>query len=181
MGLAYTLSKSEGIQGYDWATEELFGEQGLRDRYYGPPTVTTAQLTNITGITRADRRHVLVVHYSYEVPTLNIPVLKTRVGDWLVYWGLMRMNDLARAELAQYDRGYLIAELTRAAGLGGRNREVGGTAERARTSVTRSLRYALARLAEQHAALATHLRQTVRTGTYCAYTPDPLSPTLWRF
>ena len=69
MGLAYTLSKSEGIQGYDWLTEELFGEQGLRDRYYGPPTVTTAQLTNITGITRADRRHMLVLNYSYEIPT----------------------------------------------------------------------------------------------------------------
>ena len=82
MGLAYTLSKSEGIQGYDWATEELFGEQGLRDRYYGPPTVTTAQLTNITGVTRADRRHVLVFNYSYEIPTLNLPVLKQLLGDW---------------------------------------------------------------------------------------------------
>jgi hypothetical protein len=82
MGLAYTLSRSEGMQGYDWATEELFGEQGLRDRYYGPPTVTTAQLTNITGITRADRRHVLVLHYSYEIPTINKPILKYVLGDW---------------------------------------------------------------------------------------------------
>ncbi len=28
MGVAYTLSKSEGIQGYDCATEELFGRAG---------------------------------------------------------------------------------------------------------------------------------------------------------
>ncbi|HTG89116.1 MAG TPA: hypothetical protein VL914_02940, partial [Vicinamibacterales bacterium] len=82
MGLAYTLSKSEGIQGYDWLTEELYGDQGLRDHYYGPPTVTTAQLTNITGITRADRRHMLVLHYSYEIPTLEIPVLKYLLMDW---------------------------------------------------------------------------------------------------
>ncbi len=76
MGLAYTLSKSEGIQGTTGSTEELFGEQGLRDRYYGPPAVTTAQTTNITGVTRSDRRHVLVLHYSYEIPTLNLPVVK---------------------------------------------------------------------------------------------------------
>jgi hypothetical protein len=82
MGLAYTLSKSEGIQGYDWLTEELYGDQGLRDRYYGPPTVTTTQLTNITGITRADRRHVLVLHYSYEIPTLDKPILKYLFSDW---------------------------------------------------------------------------------------------------
>ena len=79
MGLAYTLSKSEGIQGYDWLTEELYGEQGLRDHYYGPPTVTTAQLTNITGITRADRRHMLVLHYSYEIPTLDLPIAQVHV------------------------------------------------------------------------------------------------------
>jgi hypothetical protein len=82
MGLAFTLSKSEGLQGYDWATEELFGEEGLRDRYYGPPAVTTAQTTNITAVTRSDRRHVLVLHYSYEIPTINKPFLKQVFGEW---------------------------------------------------------------------------------------------------
>jgi hypothetical protein len=90
-----------------------------------------------------------------------------------------RMNDLGRLELAQRDRDYLMTELTRAVGLGGRHRVVGGTAERARTSVTRSLRYALRRLAEHHPMLATHLGQAVRTGTYCSYTPDPLAPVVW--
>jgi hypothetical protein len=75
MGLAYTLSKVEGMRGYDWATEELFGEQGLRDRYYGPPTTDTEA---------QDRRHILVVHYSYEIPnpTPNIPILKQALGGW---------------------------------------------------------------------------------------------------
>jgi len=90
-----------------------------------------------------------------------------------------RMNDVGRVELAQRDRQYLMAELARAVGLGGRYRSVGGTAERARTSVTRSLRYALARLAEHHPALATHLGQSVHTGTYCRYAPDPLAPIVW--
>jgi tetratricopeptide (TPR) repeat protein len=91
-----------------------------------------------------------------------------------------RMNDVGRLELAERDRGYLIAELTQAMGLGGRHRAVGSTAERARTSVTRSLRYAIKRLAEHHPTLATHLENAVRTGTYCSYTPDPLAPVVWQ-
>ncbi|MPZ20795.1 MAG: hypothetical protein GEV06_23230 [Luteitalea sp.] len=84
MGLAYTLSKAEGMQGYDWATEELFGEKGLRDRYYGPPSVTEAQTTNLTGVSRSDRRHILVIHYSYDIPnpTPNIPLLKHALEGW---------------------------------------------------------------------------------------------------
>ena len=90
-----------------------------------------------------------------------------------------RRNDLGRVELAERDRDYLIAELAGAVGLGGRARSTGATAERARTSVTRSLRYALGRLAGHHPALATHLEQSVHTGTYCAYTPDPLAVIHW--
>ena len=90
-----------------------------------------------------------------------------------------RMNDVGRVELAQRDQEYLLAELARAVGLGGRPRSFGGTSERARTSVTRSLRYALGRLAQHHPALAAHLDQSVHTGTYCVYTPDPLSPIAW--
>lgn len=90
-----------------------------------------------------------------------------------------QMNDLGRVELAERDRDYLVAELTSAVGLGGRARSVGGTSERARTAVTRSLRYALKRLAEHHPALAAHLEQHVHTGTYCVYRPDSLSPVVW--
>lgn len=90
-----------------------------------------------------------------------------------------RMNDVGRLELAQRDRDYLTAELARAFGLWGRHRSVGGTAERARTSVTRALRYALGRLAHHHPTLAGHLDHSVHTGTYCSYTPDPLAPIRW--
>jgi hypothetical protein len=90
-----------------------------------------------------------------------------------------RLNDEGRVELAQRDRDYLLAELARAVGLRGRHRSVGGTTERARTSVTRSLRYALGRLARPHPTLAAHLEQSVHTGTYCSYTPDPIVPIVW--
>ena len=90
------------------------------------------------------------------------------------------MNDPARCELAEQDREYLIAELRRAVGLGGRHRSTGASAERARTAVTRSLRYALARLAEHHPVAAAHLDQHLRTGTYCCYSPDPIAPVEWQ-
>jgi hypothetical protein len=91
-----------------------------------------------------------------------------------------RRNDLGRIELAQRDREYLIAELARAVGLAGRTRVIGSDAERARTSVTRSIRYSLGRLAEHHPSVAAHLGQSVHTGTYCVYTPDPLVPPTWQ-
>ena len=78
------LSKAEGVQGYDWLTEELYGKEGLRDRYYGPPASTAAQITNPTGVTRTDRRHVLVINYSYEIPnpTPDHAFLKHVLGGW---------------------------------------------------------------------------------------------------
>jgi len=88
-------------------------------------------------------------------------------------------NDLARLALAERDREFLMVELSRAVGLGGRGRTVGGTAERARTSVAHSLRYALRRLAGQQPDLGAHLDRAVRTGTYCSYVRDPLSPVTW--
>lgn len=90
-----------------------------------------------------------------------------------------QMNDPARAELAERDREYLIAELSRAVGLGGSRREVGATAERARTAVTRSIRYGLDQLEASHPELAGRLRRGVRTGTYCSYEPDPMQPLRW--
>lgn len=90
-----------------------------------------------------------------------------------------RDHDEARRRLAERDRDYLLAELAGAVGLGGRARTTGGTAERARTSVTRSLRYALARIAEVHPELGGHLSRAVRTGSCCSYVPDPVVPLTW--
>jgi hypothetical protein len=90
-----------------------------------------------------------------------------------------QLNDPARKAHAEADRDYLVAELARAVGLGGRARTTGASAERARTSVARSLRYALGVLAEHHPAAAEHLQRGLRTGTYCSYRPDPIHPVTW--
>lgn len=89
------------------------------------------------------------------------------------------LDDLGRLELAERDRSYLLAELSSAVGLGGRNRTTGGVAERARSSVTRTLRFALQRLAQNHPLAAGHLERSINTGTYCSYTPDPTALVRW--
>jgi tetratricopeptide (TPR) repeat protein len=52
-------------------------------------------------------------------------------------------------------------------------------AERARVSVTRAIRQALARIADHHPALAQHLGVSIRTGAYCVYQLDPATHITW--
>ena len=78
MGAAYTLAKGEGYNsstnfgfGYDPYTDALGGEDAIRARYWGP--------------TADDRRHNLVINYSYSIPTLtDAPVLKQVLSEWQV-------------------------------------------------------------------------------------------------
>jgi hypothetical protein len=90
-----------------------------------------------------------------------------------------RCNDPTRAAKARHEMDFLVAELARAVGLGGRDRRAAAHAERARLNVTRAIRAAIANLARANPALGRHLAATVRTGRYCAYTPDPRVPITW--
>ncbi len=89
-------------------------------------------------------------------------------------------GDLARAERAEAEREYLIRELERAVGLGGRDRRAGSSSERARASVTQAVRHAIARIREHDEILGQHLDLTIRTGTYCSYVPDPRLAMAWK-
>jgi tetratricopeptide (TPR) repeat protein len=91
-----------------------------------------------------------------------------------------QLGDATRAALAEADRDYLVRELSHAYGLRGQTRRPNATSERARASVTRALRYAIDRIATHHTQLGDHLERTVRTGTYCSYTPDPRTPMTWQ-
>jgi catechol 2,3-dioxygenase-like lactoylglutathione lyase family enzyme len=88
-------------------------------------------------------------------------------------------NDPARAAKARQELDFLVAELARAVGLGGRDRRAASHAERARLNVTRAIRAAVANLARVNPALGRHLAVTIRTGRYCAYLPDPRAPIAW--
>lgn len=92
----------------------------------------------------------------------------------------LAMGDHGRAAQARAERDFLARELARAVGLGGRDRRAGSISERGRASVTRALRQAMARIEEHHPALGEHLERTIRTGTYCAYLPDPQVPAAWK-
>ncbi len=89
-------------------------------------------------------------------------------------------GDSPRAAQADSERDFLVRELARAVGLGGRERHAGSASERARSAVTRAVRQALSRIREHHAPLADHLDRTIRTGTCCVYLPDPRLAVAWK-
>jgi transcription elongation GreA/GreB family factor len=91
------------------------------------------------------------------------------------------LGDIERAAQSDAERDFLVRELSRALGLGGRDRRAASASERARVAVTRAIRYAMARIGQHHPSLGEHLNLAIRTGTYCVYLPDPRAPAGWRF
>ncbi len=85
--------------------------------------------------------------------------------------------DRPRREHAEAERDFLVRELATAYGLHGRIRRPGAPAERARTTVTSRVRYAIARVATAHPELGHHLTNSVRTGRFCSYMPE--TPVDW--
>jgi hypothetical protein len=89
-------------------------------------------------------------------------------------------NDPERAARAREEMEFIAQELSSAVGLGGRDRRAASAAERARVNVTRALKREIRRIADEDARLGRELSTTVRTGTFCAYEPDPRHPVQWR-
>lgn len=88
-------------------------------------------------------------------------------------------NDLGRSERLRAELDELVEALARALGLGGRDRRLGSLAERARSTVTWRIRHAVRKLHEVNEPLGRHLENSLRTGTFCAYSPE--QPVSWRF
>jgi hypothetical protein len=88
-------------------------------------------------------------------------------------------NDPERGARAREEMDFIAQELSSAVGLGGRDRRVASDAERARVNVTRALKREIRRIADEDARLGRELQTTVRTGTFCAYEPDPRRPVTW--
>jgi hypothetical protein len=76
-----------------------------------------------------------------------------------------------RARQVRAERDWLVAQLSSAAGFGGRTRSFPDQPERARVAVGKAIRRALARITEADAVIGEHLRQTVHTGVRCSYWP----------
>jgi hypothetical protein len=95
-----------------------------------------------------------------------------------------RLIDLreAEAEAVQHGDGYraarvrdemeaLASELAQGVGLGGRGRKASSTAEKARINVRKRLLDVFTRIGEHSPALAKHLKQSIKTGSFCSYDP----------
>lgn len=86
-------------------------------------------------------------------------------------------HDTSRAEIAREELDRIVEHLSGALGLGGRARQLGSAAERARSAVTWRIRNAIRKIASAHPRLGRHLENSVNTGTFCAYEPE--TPVDW--
>jgi hypothetical protein len=91
-----------------------------------------------------------------------------------------RRGDERRSARARAEREVVTRELERALGMGARDRHSASHAERARVNVTRAIRSAIKRISGYDRELGAELEIAVRTGTFCAYEPDPQRPRRWR-
>ena len=90
-------------------------------------------------------------------------------------------GNVERAEQAEQEIDALTRELSRAVGLGGRNRRAVSASERARQSIGKTIKSVLDRIAESDAGLAELFARSIKTGNFCSYQPDPDFPIAWEF
>ncbi len=86
------------------------------------------------------------------------------------------MNDLGRSEALSAELDQLTDHVSKAMGLGNRSRRLNAPAERARAAVTWRIRSAIKKIDTAHPALGQHLSNSIRTGTFCSYTPEKKIP-----
>ena len=91
------------------------------------------------------------------------------------------LGNVERAERAEQEIDTLISELSRAVGLGGRDRRAASASERARQSISKTIKSVVERIAQSDATLGDLLSRCVKTGYFCSYQPDRDSPLVWEF
>ncbi|MGZ4475204.1 MAG: hypothetical protein ACXVWW_05825 [Nocardioides sp.] len=80
-------------------------------------------------------------------------------------------GDPEASAAAQAEREAILTQVAAASGLGGRARRAGGSTERTRVAVKKAISAAIAAIEATDAEMAAHLREHVRTGTWCCYRP----------
>ena len=91
------------------------------------------------------------------------------------------LGNVKRAEQAEQEIDALTKELSRAVGLGGRDRRAASASERARQSITKTIKAVVERIAQRDADLGDIFSRCIKTGTFCSYQPDPDFPIAWEF
>jgi hypothetical protein len=88
-------------------------------------------------------------------------------------------NDIGKVSQIEEEIDFLESELCRSIGLGGRTRKWPSETERSRVNVTNAVRSVLAKLRKENPELARYLSNTIKTGRFCSFEPDPLVPFNW--
>jgi eukaryotic-like serine/threonine-protein kinase len=91
------------------------------------------------------------------------------------------LGNIERAEAAEAEIDALTRELSRAVGLGGRNRKAASASERARQSITKTIKAVVERIARSDSPLGDLFARCIKTGTFCSYQPDLDFPLAWEF
>jgi uncharacterized membrane protein len=89
------------------------------------------------------------------------------------------VGNVARAERAEQEIDALTSELSHAVGLGGRNRRAASASERARQSISKTIKSVVERIAQSDARLGDIFSRCIKTGNFCSYQPDPALPIAW--
>jgi hypothetical protein len=92
-----------------------------------------------------------------------------------------RFNDIGQVGVLQTELELLEDQIRGAFGLGGRSRRVGSHDERARVKITNSIRSAIDAIDVINPQLGRYLKNTVKTGAFCSYRPDPNVAIEWSF
>jgi non-specific serine/threonine protein kinase len=96
--------------------------------------------------------------------------------DYLLKSGDNKGAEEVKAELERIE--HEVVPLVSDVGL---NWRPASAAELARLNVTRAIRWALERISNQQSELGQLLIDSIRTGSYCCYLPNPEVPIHWRF
>jgi len=86
-------------------------------------------------------------------------------------------DDTDRAAKLREKIHFFEAELLKAHGLGGRARKSADIPDRARKAVSLAIKRSISNIEKEHPSLGGHLRNSIKTGRICSYSPD--SPTPW--
>lgn len=88
-------------------------------------------------------------------------------------------NDPERAARAREEMDAILEQLAAAVGLGGRDRKLGSSAERARVNVTKRIRATMDKVAEASPRLGRHLKAAIKTGTFLSYSGETEALRTW--
>jgi len=90
------------------------------------------------------------------------------------------LNDAGGISKKQTEIEFLQRELVHGVGFAGRARKWPSEIERSRVNVTNAVRSVLAKIRSHNPDLARYLANTIKTGRFCSFEPDPLVPADWR-